>query len=151
MKRIVVGISLIFCTLCGSITVFAVNPPEKDLSGILQSKAYQQFTRRPLSDRSKLLYLIEHFQAQDIEVYYDGYYYKAPFAAGIAKYFLMNFYKNQTVPVWILKWCNVSIGGHLIYVKYPDGSFRLSRDVLIDQWKLLESAIAASSTQPSSL
>ncbi len=120
------------------------SPPAGSFPSILESRAYKQLKRRPPSDLSKLLYLIERFQSSDIEIYYDGYYYKAPVAALVAKYFLMAQYKKETVPAWIMRWCDTSIGGRLIYVKYPDGKFRFSREVLMDEWKDLEAALASS-------
>lgn len=108
-----------------------------------ESQAYKDFTNRPPSDFSKLLYLIDRFGSSHIEIYYDGYYYKAKAASLIAKAFLVVHYKKETVPEWLLRWCNTSVGGEIIYVKLPDGSFRRAHEVLTEEWEMLEKRHAA--------
>lgn len=127
----------------------AATPAHLDIA-IPESNAYKQFTKRQPTDLSKLLYLIERFQNSDAEIHYDGYSYKAPFAASIARYFLAVHYQKETVPAWIMRWCNTSLGGKLIYVRFRDGKVRLSRDVLMEEWKALEQVIVNSKMVASS-
>ncbi len=114
-----------------------------DFPPMEESRAYQQFKTRPVSDLSKLIYLIDRFGSSKIEVVYDGHYYKAAFGAQLAKFFLAQNYRKETVEQWIMKWCNVSAGGNLIWVKFPDNRFKLSRDVLKQEIQDLEDLIKA--------
>ena len=138
--KYVLVIALLFVSpFAGCTSIQPSTPP----ASIEESSAYQAFKKRPVNDCSRLIYLIDHFKESDLEINYDGYYYKAPFAAAIARAFLAANYRRETVPQWIMKWCNTTIGGHLIYVKFPDGKHRLSRDVLLDESKSLERAITS--------
>ena len=119
---------------------YAENPLDS-FPSVLESKAYHQFNGRPVTEFSKLLYLIDRFEHSPIEVVYDGHYYQAVFAAKIARWFMARNYRKETVQEWIMRWCNTSIGGKLIYVKFPDGKFRLSREVLMDELKSLDAAM----------
>lgn len=103
-----------------------------------ESKAYQNFKRRPSTNFSKIIFLIERFEPTGAEIYYDGLYFKAPFAAWVAKSFLARQYRKESVEEWIMKWCNTSIGGKLIYAKFPDGKYLPAREVLLEEWKALE-------------
>lgn len=113
----------------------------QEMPAIEESKAYQQFKTRPVSDLSKLIYLIDRFAGAKIEIVYDGHYYKPTFAAQLAKFFLAQNYKKETVKEWIMKWCSVSAGGNLIWVKFADNRFKLSRDVLNDEIAALDEVI----------
>jgi hypothetical protein len=108
---------------------------------VSESKAYKQYRMRPDSDFSKLLFLIDRFENSGIEVVYDGHYYKAAFAAKIARWFMARNYRKETIQEWVMRWCNTSMSGKLIYVKFPNGKFRLSREVLLDEAKALEEAV----------
>lgn len=118
-------------------------PPIKD------SFAYKQFmNRKDQSDLSKLIYLIDRFSGTDIQVVYDGISYKSAFAAGVAKWFLARKYSKETVNEWILKWCNRTIlAGNLIWVKFPDGATKLSREVLTNEVKALEKLLSEEKAQ----
>ena len=118
----------------------------QDFSPLKESKAYQQFVLRPVSDFSKLAYLIDRFMDSDLEIVYDGHYYKAPFAARVARWFLARNYKKQTPEEWIMQWCNASVPeGNLIWVKLPNGKFRLSREILLDELHALNRTISQES------
>lgn len=116
-------------------------PASNSLPPILESKAYQQFKRRPVSTLSKLIYLIDRFGPSGAEIYYDGHYFKAPFAAWLAKAFLVRNYRKESVEEWVMKWCHTSIGGDLIYARFPDGKFLRARDVLMEEMKALETTL----------
>ena len=108
---------------------------------VWESRAYQQYRLRPDSNFSKLIYLIDHFSVCDIEIVYDGHYFKAPFVARVARWFLATHYKKETTKEWILRWCSTTIPqGTPIYVKLPNGKFRLAREVLTEQLEELDRA-----------
>lgn len=105
------------------------------------SSAYQQYQRRPKSDLSRLLYLIERFGQSEIEVIYEGFHLPAAKAAPIARWFLGRNYRRETPAEWIYKWCNKTVpNGELILVKFPDGTVRLGREVLFEELAVLEKA-----------
>ncbi len=111
-------------------------PPMKD------SAAYQQFCTKPVTELSKLVYLIDRFGASDIQVVYDNYHYNAKFCAVVARWLLSMRYHQETAEQFIIRWCNTSFpGGNLIWVKYPDGDYRLARDILKEELRLLESTV----------
>lgn len=122
------------------VSAYSENPKEF-FPAARESKAFQLFKQRPHSDFSKLLYLIDRFEHSGIEVVYDGHYYKAAFAAKIARWFMVRNYKKENPSEWIMRWCNTSHSGKLIHVKFPTGKFRLSREVLFEELKHLEVAL----------
>jgi len=107
-----------------------------------ESQSYKEFKKRPLSEHSKLIYLIDRFGDADIEIVYDGHYFSAPFVARVTRWFLSRHYKRESAEKWVMRWCNTSISGNLIWVKLPDGHFRLSREILLSELKALDEAIA---------
>ncbi len=108
------------------------NPAVKNPCGpVRESKAYQQYKLRPVSDFSRLIYLIDRFYACDIQIIYNGHYFAAPFAARVARWFLATNYKKETTREWIMRWCSTAVPqGTPIYVKLPNGKFRLAREIL---------------------
>ncbi|MBI3306494.1 MAG: hypothetical protein HYZ84_01620 [Candidatus Omnitrophica bacterium] len=136
---------LVFCLVMNS-TAFAKSEASSKKSYIFspveESRAFQQFKTRPDSDLSRLLFLIDRFGDFNIIIRYDNYDYNAQFAARIARWFIARRYKGETVDKWIMQWCNTSIGtGSLIWVKLPDGNFRLAREVLFDEVKNLNQTL----------
>ncbi len=146
----VISVLILLCSL--EITAFAAANQSTSLivvQPVRESAAYQQYKNRPDSDNSKLIYLIERLGDAPIEVLYDGHYFKAPFVAKVARWFLGRHYRKETVKQWIMKWCNASVpGGNLIWVKMSDGKFKLSREVLSDELKLLEETIKEDALAP---
>lgn len=132
-----VGIALI---LLACAPAYAKASPEKNPCGpIRESKAYQQYKLRPVSEFSKLIYLIDRFYNCDIEVVYDGHYFKSAFAARVARWFLATNYKKESTKDWIMRWCNNTIPrGTPIYVKLPTGKFRLAREILTQELEELD-------------
>jgi hypothetical protein len=120
-------------------------------SQITESKAFQKFSRRPVSDFSKILYLIDRFSEANIEIVYDEVTYKAVFATTVARWFLARNYKKQSPEAWVNQWCNRSINNKLIYVKLPDGKFRLSREILLKELQDLEEVMREHQTASASV
>lgn len=113
-----------------------------------ESKAFQQFKLRPISDLSKLIYLIDRFVDSDVQVMYENHYYPAFFAARVARAFLPAHYKDEKPEAWIMQWCSTSFpSGAPIWMKFSDGSFKLGREVMIAELKLLDQIIEAESVQ----
>ena len=127
----------------GALAYTGLAAPEQSLQKVLQSKAYHNFRKRSVSEKSKILYLIDRYQYSGVKIMYNGIYFDSPMAAHVARWFFFRFYKNETVEQWLVKWCHRSVpSGQLIWCKFPDGSFRLSKDVLSEAFAELEQAIA---------
>ncbi len=85
---------------------------------IRDSKAYRKFATRPLSEFSKILYLIDRYGDSKVQIYYDEQSYMAPFATTVARWFLARNYKKQTATQWVKQWCSRTIlGNKIIYIK----------------------------------
>ena len=137
-SAIVILMFLPFLTLQGTLSAAGVVPLYPKLPPFQESLAYHQFKTRPLTESSKLLYLIDRFADTEIEISYDGHYYNAKFAGQVARWFLARRYQHEPAQQFILKWCNASIpGGNLIWVKFPKGRFRLAREILLEELKML--------------
>lgn len=109
---------------------------------IRESKAYKKFAVRPLSNLSKLLYLVDRFGESEIEIVYDNQTYKASFANTVVRWFLARNYKKQTPEEWIQKWGSYTIGSNkLIYAKLPNGEFRIAKEILMEEMALLEQTL----------
>jgi len=112
-------------------------------SEVSSCPAYRQFAVRPATELSKIIYLIDRFANEKIEVLYDGNYYSAPFAAKVARWFLSRRYSKENAQAWVLKWCNASTpAGNLIWVKMPDGEFVLAREMLLTELQRLQEELA---------
>ena len=118
------------------------------MASVPECAAFKQFQMRPVSHLSKLLYLIDRFGTLDIQVRYDGHDYSAAFVARLAKWFLARNYNKQEPREWVMRWCNTSIGGQLIWVRMPNGSYRLAREILLEELDALEKAMIESAKTP---
>lgn len=124
-----------------SVVPVAYADANSEFGQIRDSQAYQHFRQRPVNDFSKLMYMIDRFSGEKIQIVYDNHYFDAQFSAKIAKWFLGRNYKKETPREWIMRWCNTSISGQLIWVKMPSGKFKLSREVLMEEIKDLDQTI----------
>ena len=105
---------------------------------IEESKAYQFYKARPITEYSEVIYLIDRFVDAQVEVVYDGRYFSAKFVSRLARWFLARNYRKETAEQWIMKWCNTSVpAGNLVWVKMPNQKFKLSREILLDELKAL--------------
>ena len=115
------------------------------LPPLLESKAYQDFKLRPDTEQSKLLYLIDRFQDSGVQVGYNRVFFDSPLAARVARWFLLRFYRGETVDEWLVKWCYRSVpSGDLIWCKFPDGTKELSLPVLKGELEALNQAMKQS-------
>ena len=107
---------------------------------VRESVAFKAFvSRQPVNEYSKILYLIDRFEQSKIQIVYEGHYYNADFAAKVSRWFLARRYKDETAKKWIMQWCNTTVpSGNLIWVKLSNGKFKLSREILLDELKSLE-------------
>lgn len=126
---------LVFSLLLSVHNAEAFNP---GLPPLEESAAFKQFMVRPYSSLSILIYLIDRFKEAKIKIVYAGNYFDAPFAANIAKWFLKAKYKGETPEEWIHMWCDTDLfESKPIWVKDADNQFKMSREVLLEELKIL--------------
>ncbi len=149
MKKFFLFFGLLFVFQTTSISLsFAQKTALDGFPPARESQAFQQFKLRPVSESSKLLYLIDRFAGTKIEIVYNGRYFGAPFAANLARWFLARNYKNQKPKEWVMRWCNTSVpAGNLIWVKLPNGKFQLAREMLLRELKELEQIVSEDESQ----
>ena len=144
MKMVRISVMVVVSVFVLESTLFSSKPffLYSGVEPLRDSSAYRQFKLRDVSDFSKLVYLIDRFGSTDIQIVYDNHYFKATFAARVARWFLKRNYRKETPQEWVMRWCNTSIpAGNLIWIKLPDGKFRLAREVLFEELAALEQAI----------
>ncbi len=134
--------ALLICTLLGlpqTSSALAEVPVRPGIPPTLESKAFEQFMLRPTTELSKIIYLIDRFSDSKIEILYEDHYYSALFASRVARFFLPRHYRQEAAEHWVLTWCSTSIpSGSPIWVKFEDGSFKLAREVLLEELKSIE-------------
>lgn len=132
-------------------TVHAASSFNPKLLPLEESQAFRQYLARPVTDLSKLIFLIDRFKEADIQIRYGGIYFAPSFAARVARWFLAKYYQGETPREWIMKWCDTAIGsGELIWVRDAEGNFKLSREVLFEELEKLEKAFVRQRNQDQS-
>ncbi|PIW63311.1 MAG: hypothetical protein COW12_10895 [Candidatus Omnitrophica bacterium CG12_big_fil_rev_8_21_14_0_65_45_16] len=136
---------MIFGLLMASQPLFALTEAELtevQLAPMETSAAYQQFMRRPTTELSKLIYLIDRFRPAKLEILYGTQYYDTSFAAPFVRAFLATHYKNETAQYWVLHWCSTAIPfGNTIWVRFPNGENYEARKILLDELAALEESL----------
>lgn len=106
------------------------------------SAAFNQYLRRPKTELSKLIFLMDRFKSSSAEVIYDGAHYDSEFALKAAKsYMAKHYHKNQEADAWIRENAYRSNPGRkVILYQERNGDAKPLRDVLLKELELLESA-----------
>lgn len=107
--------------------VEAVLPPFQE------TLAFKQYQKRPQSELSKILYLMDRFKKAPVIVIYDRVEYESDVALKYAKSYVAKHYRREDAAAWIRENAYRSLHGGVIYVKLPDGNKRLLRDLLIEE------------------
>ena len=141
MKKILV--SVVLAVSMGAIlfgTVPAVLGAE-GLQPVEQSRAYQEFLKKPGNDLSKMVCLLNYFRTAPVVVRFEGIDYTAEAAYPFGLVYLMTNYRNEQPEQWAKKHCYRSLfGNNIIFFKFQDGSSRPARDVIIEKYHELEEA-----------
>lgn len=130
----------LFCSLFVP-GIFAESAPKStvQMKPIEQSEAYQEYLQKPKGNLGKLLFGLNYFRTAPVILQYDGVEYSMAFAYPIGMAYLMTQYHDESPVKWIKKHCYRSpTANKIMYFKYPDGSFRVVRDVFIETLKTLE-------------
>ena len=111
------------------------------LEPVAQSKAYQEFLKKPGNDLSKMICLLNYFRTAPVIVQFEGIDYTAQVAYPFGLVYLMTNYRNEKPDDWAKKHCYRSIfSNRVIFFKFQDGSSRPARDVILEKFQELEEA-----------
>jgi hypothetical protein len=122
----------------------------ENLEPVEQSKAYQDFLKKPTNDFSKMVCLLNYFRVQPVMVRFEEIDYTAQFAYPFGLTYLMTHYKNESPEQWARKHCYRSpFNNTIIFLKFQDGSFRPFRDVVLEKYQELEEALKKRTAQAS--
>lgn len=122
-----------------------ISPPPAPVLGFVQqpaaSRALQRFQKRPVSELSKLIYLVDRLGETKVDVVYEKKSYSSQLVLPVARWYLNAHYnKKDSAENWLSKWCYRSLGsGETVWVKYQDGSLREARDLLLEELDRLDS------------
>ncbi|MFH0984367.1 MAG: hypothetical protein V1882_02400 [Candidatus Omnitrophota bacterium] len=119
------------------------------LEPVAQSKAYQEFLKKPGNDLAKMVCLLNYFRTAPVVVRFEGIDYTAEVAYPFGLVFLMTNYRGENPEAWARKHCYRSIfSNSVILFKFQDGSFRPARDVILEKFVELEEALRQRATHP---
>ncbi len=109
------------------------------------SKAYQKFTKRPLNELSKLVFLIDRFEELNVTVVFGNHEYTAEESSRYAKRYLAQHFQNsQSAASWLKLNCyRVPETKDIIYFKGSDKKLTIARDVLLNELAQLNQAAKA--------
>ena len=111
------------------------------LQPLEESQAYQDFLKKPPSDLSKMICVLNYFRTAPLLVQYDGIDYAVQFAYPYGLVYLMTNYHNENPEQWVRKNCYRSLfGNNIIFFKFQDGNYVPARDVMLEKFHELEKA-----------
>lgn len=112
------------------------------LEPVQASPAYQDYLKRPKSELSKLIFLMERFKGTEHKVVISGREYTSAESMPYAKKYLYKNYKGKAkAGKWLKEHSYRTPGsGDIIYVKFSDGTLEVLRDVLVKELENLEKA-----------
>lgn len=107
---------------------------------VQQSPAFEQYLKRPSTELSKLIFLMDYFKNAEVKVVYDNNEYDSAEALRYAKKYLAKNYKsNENAAKWLKTHANRSQpGGKVIYFKFSDGRSSPILDLLLEKLTTLE-------------
>lgn len=97
------------------------------------TSAYQQYSLRPKSELSKLIFLIDLYRNSDVQVVYDGVENTSEVALGYARKYISDNYRKENAEAWIKEHAYRAKSGQIIYVKLVSGQVVPLRDLLLEQ------------------
>lgn len=111
---------------------------KSSLSPFQESLAYQQYSRRPKTELSKLVYLMDRLKKGHFIILYNGRPYEAVKIATLVKGYIALNYRKEKAEDWIQNHAYKSRSkGQVIFLQSPDGEKRVLKDVLLEELKLL--------------
>lgn len=127
--------AVILLTLCINASVFIL-PAQAGPSG-KTSAAYTNYQKRPKTELSKLIYLMDYFRGTGYQVIFNNQYYDSATSLQHAKNYIAKHYRNENAAHWVSDNAYRSNGGQVIYLVSPDGKKEILRDALVRELKAL--------------
>lgn len=127
--------------LAAALTVAGVSYAAISAQGLQpyqESPAYKQYQKRPKSELSKLIYLMDRFKGSQYTVLFDGAEYDSLKALKYAKSYIAKHYQKEEAENWLRDHAYRSPSGKVIYLKTPEGKTEVLRDSLIQELKLVQ-------------
>lgn len=107
---------------------------------LADSSAYEQYKRRPASELSKLILLMNYYKERGVSVVYDNLAYEADVAFKHGRNFLARNYNKENAAAWIKKYAYRSNpGGNIIFLQFSDNERYPLRDLLLERLEELDS------------
>lgn len=104
-----------------------------------QELALKAYKKRPQTQLSKLIYLLDLYKGSPCSVVYEGIEYQSNKALKQAKNYLSRHYRGQPAEEWLRANAYRSLGnGMVIYFRSPDGKQVPLRDVLLIELEKLQ-------------
>ncbi len=110
------------------------------ISPFKNSKAYSMYLRRPRGELSVLFYLLDCLKTSDVKVLFKGTEYNPVQLNALVRCYVMANYKKEKAEDWIRARAYKSARGNIYFLKYPDGSKKVLRDVLLEELARLKQA-----------
>lgn len=132
--------------MAGILPLFAgsLGAAEGMYSSLPQSEALEGFERRPESELSKLLFLIDRLKETGFYVIFEGQRFDSIFAARMARWYLSRNYEGEKAMEWVRRHVTRSpVSGRPIYVEEADGDLHQAQKMLIRELAQLEASAAA--------
>lgn len=112
---------------------YAVGQTKKVTQADRQPTTYTEVAEQPQEQIPALFKALDVYKNKDYKVIYDGHEYNVSIAFAKAKQYINNHYKNEELEPWLKTHLYRSkSGGQIIYMKYPNGSLRPLRDVIVE-------------------
>ncbi len=130
MKQLVLGLTAVMCCT-GALWA-------QGLEDFQDSEAFKHYLKRPRTELSRLIYLLDRFNAPGIEIKLDGNIYTTDKAFPYSKGYLSKNYKKERAEDWIRAHCYRSREkNEILYMRVGEESFKPVRDVLIEELERL--------------
>lgn len=98
------------------------------------STAYERYLNRPRTELSRLIYLLDRFNFEGMEIRVDGTTYQAPMCVPFVKMYLGINYRKERAEVWIQKHVYRSPFTNEVMVgRLPGEDYRPGRDMLFEE------------------
>lgn len=111
---------------------------EVSLPSPKESPAYHQYLKRPKSELSKIIFLLDHFKTQKVKIIYNDNYYQPAHILGLVRAHIALTYKKESAEEWIRKNAYKSWSKNkIIYLEYPEGHRKILRDLLLEELAVL--------------
>jgi len=145
LKR--VGLFIALISMSFNLTAWSSSKeyPELGLGPLKDSAAYRSFLNRPLSEYSKVKYLVDRFKSAPVQINYDGHNYRLKDISGIVEMYMRCHYdKKRSAKEWVMEYANRTLSGNKpILLRLEDGASYQTGHVLLSELNRLERTLSS--------